>query len=158
MSQLKIRNPNDNSWYTIPEGGVGVPSGGTAGQVLTKSSGTDYATEWALPLSIKLLWTNPSPANNFAAQTVQLDLSGYDFILLKIGGGTKVIPIDGDVREYCFQPYGGAQIGYRSVYATTAGVVFDDFYHVATYGGFSSRTKDNALAIPFNIYGIKGVG
>ena len=29
--------------------GVGVPSGGTTGQVLQKTSGTDYATQWATP-------------------------------------------------------------------------------------------------------------
>ena len=29
--------------------GVGVPSGGTQGQVLAKTSGTDYATEWVTP-------------------------------------------------------------------------------------------------------------
>ena len=29
--------------------GVGVPSGGTAGQVLAKASGTDYDTEWVTP-------------------------------------------------------------------------------------------------------------
>ena len=45
MSQLKIRNGND--WYSVPAGGAGVPSGGTAGQILKKSSSTDYATEWA---------------------------------------------------------------------------------------------------------------
>jgi len=34
---------------TGPQGepGAGVPAGGTAGQVLKKASGTDYATEWA---------------------------------------------------------------------------------------------------------------
>ena len=31
--------------------GVGVPSGGTQGQVLTKSSSTDYDTAWATPSS-----------------------------------------------------------------------------------------------------------
>lgn len=31
--------------------GVGVPSGGTAGQVLQKASGADYDTEWATPSS-----------------------------------------------------------------------------------------------------------
>ena len=29
--------------------GVGVPAGGTTGQVLAKASGTDYDTEWATP-------------------------------------------------------------------------------------------------------------
>lgn len=48
MSQLKIKN--GNNWESIPAGGIGVPSGGTTGQVLQKSSGTDYATEWANPV------------------------------------------------------------------------------------------------------------
>ena len=43
--QLKIKN--GNTWEGIPASGVGVPSGGTAGQVLTKISAADYATEWA---------------------------------------------------------------------------------------------------------------
>lgn len=45
MSQLKVKN--GNNWESIPAGGIGVPSGGTTGQVLQKSSNTDYATEWA---------------------------------------------------------------------------------------------------------------
>ena len=45
MSQLKIKN--GSNWESIPAGGIGVPSGGTTGQVLQKSSNTDYATEWA---------------------------------------------------------------------------------------------------------------
>lgn len=47
MSVLKIKN--GSTWEEIPAGGVGVPSGGTAGQMLMKSSSTDYATEWGLP-------------------------------------------------------------------------------------------------------------
>ena len=44
MSVLKIRN--GSTWEEIPSGGVGVPSGGNAGDVLVKSSSTDYATGW----------------------------------------------------------------------------------------------------------------
>ena len=44
MSQLKIKN--GNNWESIPAGGIGVPSGGTTGQYLKKSSSADYATEW----------------------------------------------------------------------------------------------------------------
>ena len=46
MSVLKVLD-NNNSWVSLPAGGVGVPSGGTADQYLKKSSSTDYATEWA---------------------------------------------------------------------------------------------------------------
>lgn len=49
MSQLKIKDNNDN-WIDIPASGVGVPSGGSAGDVLVKSSAVDYATEWQAPL------------------------------------------------------------------------------------------------------------
>lgn len=45
MSQLKIKD--GNSWVNIPASGIGIPSGGSAGQYLKKSSSTDYATEWA---------------------------------------------------------------------------------------------------------------
>lgn len=45
MSQLKIKD--GNNWIGIPASGIGVPSGGNAGDVLVKSSSTDYATEWA---------------------------------------------------------------------------------------------------------------
>ena len=44
MGKLKIKD--GNNWIALPESGVGVPSGGTAGQVLVKSNSTDYATEW----------------------------------------------------------------------------------------------------------------
>ena len=45
MSVLKVKN--GNTWIEIPAGGVGVPSGGTAGQVLRKNNSTDYATQWS---------------------------------------------------------------------------------------------------------------
>lgn len=44
MSQWKVKN--GNTWEAIPAGGVGVPSGGTQGQVLVKASNADYDTEW----------------------------------------------------------------------------------------------------------------
>jgi hypothetical protein len=37
--------------------GPGVPTGGTVGQVLTKSSATDYATGWTTPPTTADLWT-----------------------------------------------------------------------------------------------------
>lgn len=44
MSQLKIKD--GANWIPIPAGGVGVPSGGTQGQVLAKTGSADYATGW----------------------------------------------------------------------------------------------------------------
>lgn len=64
----------DGTSYTTPSirgaNGVGVPTGGTTGQVMTKSSDTDYDTEWTTPSGgastlAELTDTNISnPSNN----------------------------------------------------------------------------------------------
>lgn len=46
---FNVMDGTDGSPGTPGADGVGVPAGGTAGQVLTKSSGTDYDTEWTTP-------------------------------------------------------------------------------------------------------------
>lgn len=45
MSVLKIKD--GNTWIPMPASGVGVPLGGTHGQVLMKASSTDYDAGWA---------------------------------------------------------------------------------------------------------------
>ena len=77
MSQLKIKN--GNNWESIPAGGVGVPSGGTAGQVLRKSSNADYATEWATPAEPGI--TTPETVFSNSYVTIKLTYDEY----LKIG-------------------------------------------------------------------------
>lgn len=44
---FNVMDGTDGSPGTPGSDGVGVPAGGTAGQILRKTSGTDYATEWA---------------------------------------------------------------------------------------------------------------
>ena len=49
--EVSIEDANGTQTFDVMDGqdgapGVGVPSGGTAGQVLAKASGTDYDTEW----------------------------------------------------------------------------------------------------------------
>ena len=60
MSQLKIWDESNNTWVGIPAGGVGVPSGGNAGDVLVKSSSTDYATGWETPLTEESFQVTPT--------------------------------------------------------------------------------------------------
>lgn len=36
-----------------------------------------------------LLWTNPSPTSNFSAQTVSLDLSEYETVIVLFKGGSE---------------------------------------------------------------------
>lgn len=82
MSQLKIKD--GNNWIDIPAGGIGVPSGGTIGQVLQKSSNTDYATEWGDAPQSKLLveeieWTGTSvAAGGLTVQSHSCLKTGYN--------------------------------------------------------------------------------
>lgn len=69
--------------------GQGVPAGGTAGQVLTKTSGTDYATAWQTPTggtssllavtSSQTLSATPTPASATYADGLRVDFVGYGF-------------------------------------------------------------------------------
>jgi hypothetical protein len=49
--------------------GPGVPAGGTTGQILTKTSGTDYATRWADPAIV----VSTTPPTDHAA--IWIDIS-----------------------------------------------------------------------------------
>lgn len=102
MSQLKIKD--GNNWIAIPEGGIGVPSGGTAGQLLKKSSSTDYATEWANPPTWEQFLTkveysitpaqnaNVSPYSYYAEQSISDDIARYGTpisLYIRSGGSTN---------------------------------------------------------------------
>ena len=155
MSVLKIKD--GNSWVEIPASGAGVPQGGNAGEVLTKASSTDYDAGWVLPLSMKLLWTNSSPTASFAAQTVSLDLSSYQMVMvLSVVGGddlaiTHSITPVGE-RGRLFAMYNWRQVRVYDV--STTGITFQT-------GGESNQsgsiTTHNQRAIPYQIYGIKGI-
>lgn len=172
MSILKIKN--GNTWEEIPAGGVGVPSGGTAGQILMKSSSTDYADEWAdiseagAMSKWTLLWTNASPTSDFAAQTITLPSNDCDFYYIRIirdkAAPTDIIsPIFLRVGEKGFVRFeagsGGIQSG--SIIAYSREVTMTSATQVAFATGYifgnTSATR-NDLSIPYQIYGIKGVG
>lgn len=54
-TSLKYKNSNDvfqSATAIKGDAGVGVPAGGTAGQILVKTSGSDYDTEWTTPNSV----------------------------------------------------------------------------------------------------------
>lgn len=61
--------------------GPGVPVGGTAGQVLTKASATDYATQWATSAGGSDPWTRVILGDDFATTgTANAVVAGLTFI------------------------------------------------------------------------------
>lgn len=102
-----------------------------------------------------LLWTNPSPNANFATQTISVDLSSYDavIILVKRNATTNAndFVIDND-RVAAYVPKGTtgynvsimANSNYRRVDVSSSGVTF-------------TVVSGANYAIPLMIYGVKGL-
>jgi hypothetical protein len=167
MSKLKIRDQNNpNTWYEVPAGGVGVPSGGTQGQVMYKTGPEDYATGWGTASNIGAmskwvkLWENASPTSEFAAQTVSLSLDGYDFVMVVFQHWTS-----NNVNNSAFcrvGEYGRLlsydwTLAYRDYHVETTGIYFNIGLYVTTYNDRNSVGQTGAAVIPLQIYGIKGV-
>lgn len=102
---------------------------------------------------IELLWTNPSPSANFNAQTISLDLSSYQAVMVV----PKFAPSSGSMRKpvvclkgmttSCFEPNGGTNYLTRNVTVSGTGVEFAQ----GNYNG----SANNGYWIPVYIYGIK---
>lgn len=117
-------------------------------------------------IEMHLLWENASPTSSFAAQTVELDLSEYEFVLIGATHRyTNDIPHDGRTsvggifrKGYSTElmlPWktdgSSSAYGYirRSVTVSVDGIAFG--------GGYYAKTAGDWAAIPVYIYGIKGV-
>ena len=108
-----------------------------------------------------LLWTNPNPTSNFAAQTILLDLNGYDAVDVV----TVVSRSSGKMGSY--RIFFGAPVSQgllflgddatkhaRNLTLYTDGITFQNGYYQYMTSG-SSKTTDAGQAIPYKIYGIK---
>ena len=156
VSGTNIKTINSNS--ILGSGDITITSGvssvnGATGTVVLDADDVGAMSKWVL------LWTNASPGSSFAGQTVQLDLSGYDIVVVLGRVNTtsdnycSCIAFKGIGNFLGFVTYHStaSKIGrYRWVTPSDSGVVFSN----CTY---SSGDTDNANAIPYQIYGIKGV-
>lgn len=114
-------------------------------------------TGWKLysGTSIKL-WENASRTSSFAAQTISLDLSAFDEVLVySCLEGSRyndyMVVSRCPVGETLLSHYQWADDGvalHRNATTRTNGIEFNNAYHG---GGL-----DNASVIPYRIYGIKG--
>lgn len=112
---------------------------------------------------IAKLWTNPAPASTFAAQTVALDLSGYDAIEVVFKASTSS---DTSVKwlankdGMAYNAFNFSNITTssvmtmerRSITATDAGVAFSANTH-KTLNATTGSTS-NTYLIPYEIYGV----
>lgn len=104
-----------------------------------------------------LLWTNPSPTSSFTAQTISLDLSNYDLVLIFARRDASnynynintLVNRDGMVNM--IGTY-SSKLCTRGVTMTDSGLEFGAGFYATGYG---TDTNDNNKNIPYKIYGIK---
>lgn len=107
-------------------------------------------------LTRPLLWTNSSPTANFASQTLNIDLTDYDFVEIVVKDSTssnysKVVKCKKGTQA-TLEAFGyGSSFSHQFRFATTLdnGVTF-------TYGSVTgSASQQNQVMIPLEIYGVK---
>jgi hypothetical protein len=128
---------------------------------------TNYETVTAGALNcfggVSLLWTNPDSSQNFAAQTVLIDLSAYKGVIVEtiinsskpitglamVGSGSQIINVS---------VYNNRMISaYRYFNVTSSGVVFTNCLkgQQTSAGSQFSESTDNTILKPTRIFGIK---
>lgn len=107
-------------------------------------------------LTIVKLWENADTGSSFAAQTVPVDLTGFDGVCIYYKNqstgtlflNTGLIPLEQKgVLWYVFQ---SGNHCYRTFVAAREGVAFEA-------GHYTGSTSGNSICLPAMIYGIKGV-
>lgn len=117
-------------------------------------------------LSMELLWENASPTSgDFVAQTINLDLSAYNYIMIEamlyISSNVRFNAICSVGAAFTFQHFANASSSEKMRFVTRmvkpneTGITVETGYY-KDYGASSGNTA-NSFMIPCKIYGIKGV-
>lgn len=134
--------PSDNFVTPIEKGGTGATDAAAA---LANLGG----------ISITKLWENESPTSSFSGQTIELDLSEYQLILLYARISTSYESLNSAsavVGKY--SRINGVwgnnnNVFHRAFTPSATGIVFE--------GGYYNGAYNASYLIPQYIYGIKGV-
>lgn len=129
-----------------------------AGKVWTSlASGAGWADP-AGGTQIDLLWQNARPTSDFDGQSVSLDLSNYDMVMVEAryttgmaNGAMFICPVGKNGMIF----FGNTVNLFRMYSVSVSGVIFETGKKLKTYNG---STEDlGRFCVPTAIYGIKGV-
>ena len=131
-----------------------------AGKVLgIGADGSVVLTNGAIQMT--KLWENASPNSNFAAQTVALELSAYDGVLIQIhnprSGSSVISKAYVNVGSECRITLDSVYFCYRNLSVSSSGITFDNVDKQTRGFGFGPDgwTVDNGTVIPLTIWGVK---
>lgn len=105
----------------------------------------------------ELLWTNSSPTTAFAAQTISVDLSSYDGVIIDAFWGDGDQPTVTNYHQYFYFPRERWTYNYNRIYAYTG---YRDVLSITDsgveFGTFSGGSSLNQRVVPIAIYGVNG--
>lgn len=173
MASLKYLDPITGEYKKVASGGGGTsipasdtePATGNYWLDTSEEGGTYYTAGEvdnmlaALPagLTMDLLWENPDPTAEFAAQKIELDLSIYDLVMIAFrhstsekSGSQSLASVGGAFTSRAISVNASSKVIYaRSYTAISTGVSFNSAYV------YETGTTSTAGLIPAQIYGIK---
>lgn len=107
-----------------------------------------------------LIWENTS-TSNFSAQTISIDLSSYQFVLMLysytaagMGAANTTMICFADGNTYRMMS-GNARKDFRDMTINADSIVFGAGRKVQTYNQTNQTVNDNSLVIPRKIYGFR---
>ena len=108
------------------------------------------------PFRISRLWSNPGTVTAFDPQTILLDLSSFDFVMVipKTSPERYSMPAICPIGKEGRLTYADGYQEYRPFTVTATGIDFSDAVYVPTYGS-NQRTVSNVYLVPAYIFGIK---
>ena len=142
--------------------GPGVPAGGSAGQVLAKTSGSDYATGWITPEANgwRLLWENPNKGSNFNhPQTISIPgLGNYQEVMIMVRQSTAAsldvtnLFLFQDGLKFQLFAFVMNPVRRTEIYFRTNGIEFSSTGNGAIMNTFGNYTSGGQYCIPTYIY------
>lgn len=114
------------------------------------------------PVGLVLLWTNPSPSSAFAPQTIELDLSNYEWVVISVFVASSALNLPivyhwgrvGDSIDMQPAVYNSTFRG-RSATTSTTGVAFSAGRYYNSYNDGNNGSVENIQCIPHQIFGLR---
>ena len=163
---------NRRDGFTVDWNGNATMKGGlTLGKALSIANGGTGAKTAAVALanlggvSMKSLWANASPTSDFAAQTISLNLNGYEYVLVRYLYSTgyqsqnqiAIVKVGRDAYlTFTGVASTNVYLSQRTISVGSDSVTFGKPVY-KTYASTSNPTANNKYCIPVEIIGIKGV-
>ncbi len=110
--------------------------------------------------AVDLIWTNSSPTSSFAAQTININLSNYNYIVIVLVTSDGSSIYDWTPHSTILLPVLSSWDGYSAKASATGtsltrGLKVETGKIIFTDAKYTDGETNNAGVIPYKIYGIK---